>query len=56
MSRVRDPNVMRQHALSCRDKAIATDHPGLAKAFLDLADALEYAASVAEADNQGLLH
>ena len=53
---VRDPEILQRRARSCRDKARVTDHPRLAEAFRDLAEALEFAASVAEMVSHRVLH
>jgi hypothetical protein len=45
---VPDPEILRHRARLCREQATVATQPRLAEAFIGLADALEFAACVAE--------
>ena len=51
-----DLEMLQRRAKLCREQARATDHPSLAEAFQNLAQALEVAAAVAEMRSQRTLH
>jgi hypothetical protein len=53
---LRNPESLRRRARMCRQQARSTDHASLAGAFLDLAAALELAASAADMVQRRVVH
>jgi hypothetical protein len=51
-----DPELLRRRARLCRNQAELTEHETLAAAFLELADALDFAAMAADLASDRVLH
>jgi len=52
----RNPEILRRRAKLCREKASETPHPRLAEAFIELAEALEFAAALSDVFDRRVLH